>query len=359
MDPISQGAMGAVAAASFSKGSKSRIAIGVGWAAGMLADADIFIRSEADPLLNIEYHRHFSHSIAFIPIGGLVCAVVLWLLLRKRLAISELYLYSVYGYATAGLLDACTSYGTRLLWPFSESRIAWNIISIIDPVFTGGILALLLATFIAKKRLFSRIAFVYAGLYLLFGLVQNKRASTALEELALSRGHYDAARFTVKPSFANLLVWRGLYIWDGDIHVEAIRVGLFDAEAKLYPGTVAKGVDLVELKAGIELGSTLSRDIDRFNHFSDGYLAWHPDRDNVIGDARYALLPNSADPLWGIAVDSAKPDLHAPFLNFRNADDEAVGKLLKMIRGQDLEPYANPDSDFRKAGLILRSTTPP
>lgn len=338
MDPISQGAVGAVAAASFSKRTKTRLAIGVGWAGGMLADADIFIRSESDPLLNIEYHRHFSHSIAFIPIGGLVCALVLWLLCRKRLAFAELYGYSIFGYATAGLLDACTSYGTRLLWPFSEARIAWNIISIIDPVFTGGILVLLIAAFIGKKRLFSRVAFAYAALYLLFGLVQNKRASAALEELAQSRGHSDAARFTVKPSFANLLVWRGLYVLDGDIHVDAIRVGLFGTQPKVYPGTVAEGVNFPALKASLEPDSPLGRDIDRFDHFSDSYLAWHPDQENVIGDARYAMLPNSINPLWGIEVDPARPDRHAPFISFRSADEATVDQLFKMIRGQDIDP---------------------
>ena len=338
MDPISQGAMGAVAAAALSKGSKSRLAIGVGWAGGMLADADIFIRSESDPLLNIEYHRHFSHALAFIPIGGLVCSFVLWLLFRKRIAFADLYRYSFLGYATAGLLDACTSYGTRLLWPFSEIRIAWNIISIIDPVFTGGILVLLSLAFLRKKRFFSRLAVAFASLYLLFGLVQNKRAVAALEELALSRDHGDATRFTAKPSFGNLLVWRGLYVLDGDIHVDAIRIGLFNSEAKVYPGAVAKGVDLPALKAGIEPGSTLSRDIGRFNHFSDGYLSWHPDQDDVIGDARYALLPNSIDPLWGIEIDRARPNQHVRFVNFRNADEEALDSLYKMILGQGWGP---------------------
>ena len=338
MDPISQGAMGAVAAAALSKRSKLRLAIGIGWIGGMLADADIFIRSESYPLLNIEYHRHFSHALAFIPIGGLVCTFVLWLLCRKRIAFVELYRYSFLGYATAGLLDACTSYGTRLLWPFSEARIAWNIISIIDPVFTGGILVLLSLAFLRKKRLFSRLAFAFASLYLLFGLVQNKRAVAALEELALSRDHGDATRFAAKPSIGNLFVWRGIYVLEGNIYVDAIRVGLFDPEPKVYSGAIAKGVDLPALKLGIETGSTLSRDIDRFNHFSDGYLSWHPDQDNVIGDARYALLPNSIYPLWGIEIDRARPNQHVRFVNFRNADREAVDSLYKMISGQDLGP---------------------
>ena len=118
MDPISQGALGAIAAATLSKPVRYRWAVAVGWVGGMLADADIFIRSESDPLLNVEYHRHFSHSLVFILLGGLICAGLLWIFLRRLIGFRELLLYATAGYATAGLLDACTSYGTQLLWPF-------------------------------------------------------------------------------------------------------------------------------------------------------------------------------------------------------------------------------------------------
>src|SRR5690606_29471703 len=47
---------------------------------GMAPDLDVIIRSASDPLLALEYHRHFTHSLAFIPIGGLlVAAPFLWL----------------------------------------------------------------------------------------------------------------------------------------------------------------------------------------------------------------------------------------------------------------------------------------
>ena len=68
----------------------------------------------------------------------------------------------------------------------------------------------------------------------------------------------------------------------GDIYVDAIRVGLFDPEPKVYLGAIAKG-GFARSEAGDRTGSTLSRDIDRFNHFSDGYLSWHPDQDNDRG----------------------------------------------------------------------------
>ena len=41
-----------------------------GCVGGLAPDLDVFIRSSADPLVALEYHRHFTHSLLFIPIGG-------------------------------------------------------------------------------------------------------------------------------------------------------------------------------------------------------------------------------------------------------------------------------------------------
>ena len=87
----------------------------------------------ADDLINKN-----THSLIFIPIGSLICALVFYYLFARRWQISFklTYLFCLLGYATHGLLDACTSYGTQLLWPFSTERISWNTISIVDPLFT-------------------------------------------------------------------------------------------------------------------------------------------------------------------------------------------------------------------------------
>ena len=69
---------------------------------------------------------------------------------RRHLSFPRTWLYAALGFATHGLLDACTTYGTQLLWPFSDARIAWNVISIIDPLFTVPIL--LLVVFAAARR---------------------------------------------------------------------------------------------------------------------------------------------------------------------------------------------------------------
>ena len=84
MDPVSQGALGAAAALVVAKPDQIRSAAMLGALAGMAPDLDVFIRSSADPLLFLEYHRQFTHALVFIPVGALICALVLGPLVRGR-----------------------------------------------------------------------------------------------------------------------------------------------------------------------------------------------------------------------------------------------------------------------------------
>ncbi len=152
MDPLTQGLLGAALPQSASK-KRHIVAAGVlGVASGMAPDLDVLIRSSSDPLLFLEYHRHFTHSLLFIPFGSFLCALVLYPLFAKRreLNFQQSWFYCALGYSTHALLDACTSYGTQLFWPISNTRYAWNTISVIDPAFSLPILILLL--FAALKR---------------------------------------------------------------------------------------------------------------------------------------------------------------------------------------------------------------
>ena len=156
MDPITQGTIGAVLPQALGKKNLGIVAL-LGFLSGMAPDLDIFIRSSTDPLLSLEYHRQFTHSIVFIPFGGLICAVFLFIVFKKisPFNFKSTWLYCTLGYGTHGLIDACTSYGTLLFWPFSNVRIAWNNISIIDPLFTLPIILFVVLATIKKKNIFS------------------------------------------------------------------------------------------------------------------------------------------------------------------------------------------------------------
>ena len=65
MDPLSQGLLGGVLAGAFSKKKHLKIAVTCGVIGGLAPDLDILIKSSHDPLLSIDFHRQFSHSIFF------------------------------------------------------------------------------------------------------------------------------------------------------------------------------------------------------------------------------------------------------------------------------------------------------
>jgi len=333
LDPLTQGLLGGALALSVANKKESRLATAIGFTAALPADADILIGTSDDPLLNIEFHRHFTHSLIFIPIGALIIASILWLLLRKRIGFKSIYFYALLGYGTSGLLDACTSYGTHLLWPFSDERIAWSIIAIIDPVFTLVLLIALILGFKYYKPGSARVGLTLAGTYLLLGLWQHQNALESARELAAQRGH-DVQRILVKPTLANLILWRSVY-YSGDVfYVDAIRVGL--GSNRFYPGGSARMFvperDLPDLPSD----SVLARDIERFYRLSNDFVVPDPGRDNVLIDIRYSMLPTSVTPMWGIDLNLASPTQHAKFRIYRDRSENMRETFVAMLLGRDL-----------------------
>jgi inner membrane protein len=328
MDPVTQGVLGAVLPQSFAAPERQRLALGAGWLGGMAADLDVLIRSSRDPLLAIEYHRHFTHALAFVPVGGLIVAAALWPLVRRRTDFRTLAAFTTLGYATHGLLDACTSYGTQLLWPFADTRVAWNVVGIVDPFYTVPLLGLAGLAAWTRRARFARVALGFAVAYLLGGLWQRERATAVAEALAGERGHAPAA-LTVKPTVGNLLLWRSLYMAEGRWHVDAVRVGL---DARVYPGGSVAPAVLPDAPPG----SALAHDLARFAWFSADALAVHPAQPDLIGDLRFSMLPNGLTPLWGIRVGTTGPDEHVPFVNVRDVSSRDFATFLDMVLGKEL-----------------------
>ena len=330
MDPLSQGIVGSIAAQQVSNNKKIRTAIFIGFLSGMTPDLDIFIRSSIDPLLAIEFHRQFTHSLIFIPFGGLICGIFFYYLLTKRLGLSfrESYLYCTLGYASHGLLDACTSYGTQLFWPLSDARVAWNTISIIDPLFTITLIILVIFSIIKKKIIFARLALIWVIFYLSLGYLQHNRAEKIAFSNALSRGH-TPKNIQVKPSLANLLVWKAIYESENKYYVDAVKIGL---KPKIIQGTSIRKLNVVESFPWLDLDSQQAKDIGRFSWFSGNYLAISRNNPIRIIDIRYSMLPNEIHGLWGIEIKkSAEKNEHVEYFFNRENNKNALKKLWKIL----------------------------
>ncbi|NGP88855.1 metal-dependent hydrolase [Fodinibius halophilus] len=333
MDPVTHGLIGASATQSISSKKEHRYAAISGLLAAMLADLDILISDSSDPLLNIELHRQFSHSIIFIPFGALITAGLLWWFMRDKLPFKRLYLFSLLGYATSGITDSLTSYGTKLLWPFLDERFSWNIISVFDPLFSIGVLTAVGLAFYYRNRKSAQLAWAWIFIYLLFGMLQHERGQSIAQELSSKRNH-KIERLVVKPTIANTLLWSIRYEANDTLYADGVHLMPF-TKATIYEGNAAPMLDWQE-KYDSYRGTTLYKDIKRFNTLSDGYLIQHPRHSNIIGDGRYALLPTAINPLWGIEVDTTNTAEHTPFKTFRNPTPKVRTTFIDMLLGRSL-----------------------
>lgn len=332
MDPLSQGVLGATLPQASARPRQVLVAGILGLIAGMAPDLDVLIQSDSDPLLFLEYHRQFSHALVFIPFGGLLCALVLHPLLGRRAGLGfwQTTLFCTLGYATHGLLDACTTYGTLLLWPFSDQRFAWNVISIIDPLFTLPILALVVLSARRRQPWLARVGLIWALVYLGLGLQQRDTAIAMGQALAEQRGH-TPLRLEAKPGFGNLLVWKVVYETREHFHVDGVRTW---PAPRWYPGDRVRKLDIRRDLPWLSPDSQQARDVARFAWFSNGYVALDPERPQRIMDVRYSMLPNRIDPLWSIQLDPrAGPDAHVAWLTHRDGGREQIAELWAMLRG--------------------------
>ncbi len=333
MDPLSHAVTGGALAAAAARPQERRHAVLIGAGAGMAPDIDVLFRSASDPLLHLDFHRGFTHSLAFAPGGAVLTALLFFPFLRGGLAFGKIYLFALLGWLHHGLLDAATSYGTQLWWPFSGARVAWNWVSVVDPLYTVPALVLLTVAVTAPKRRprATHLAVAWMLAYLALCAWQQHRAVNAGHEVAARRGHAPAI-VEAKPSIFNNILFRTLYEDGGQYYVDAVRVGYL-SRPRYFKGAAVPVFDASEAFPGLPPDSVLAGDIERFRHFSMGYLYQPPDAPETVADLRYSMLPDSIEPLWGIRVDPERADRHAPFEHFRDAGQETRERFIRLLFG--------------------------
>lgn len=157
MDPVTHGIAGALLGKGLFFKRQERVAVFAATLGAVFPDIDVFYEgydefAHHDPLAIVKYHRSITHSFVALPFFALLLAVltppVLRLLKRHypRLRDWEAppwwLLTVIYGVGIAShiILDGMTSFGTRMWFPISSTRVAWDLLFIIDFSFTAVIL---------------------------------------------------------------------------------------------------------------------------------------------------------------------------------------------------------------------------
>jgi inner membrane protein len=215
MDPVTHGLTGAlIAEAGFTRhlGKKCRYVLA---GAAIFPDIDIIYRLEGLPTY-IAHHRGLSHSYVGIIFSGVLIGALLGRLDEERrylpwIAASWVALFS------HQILDLITSYGTVLLYPFSNTRYYFDWVFILDLFLTGTLLVSLIlsrmkpqfATIRARKGL------IIAAAYVLFCALNHTIAVHQLKSSAQNNG-IEFTRVAAIPQPFLPVRWSG--ILDAGLH---------------------------------------------------------------------------------------------------------------------------------------------
>jgi membrane-bound metal-dependent hydrolase YbcI (DUF457 family) len=145
MDPVTHGITGALLGKGYFYDRNGRVAIFAATLGAVFPDVDVVADViSRDPLAIIQYHRGITHSFVGLPFfAALLAWLTRWAARRLKIdAPSWIVLTLIYaiGIASHILLDGMTSFGTRMLTPISQQRVAWDLLFIIDLAFSAIVL---------------------------------------------------------------------------------------------------------------------------------------------------------------------------------------------------------------------------
>lgn len=334
MDPITQGALGAIvvqAATAKKLGPKKSLLIGA--LSGMAADLDVLITAGKDILGHGLYHRHFTHSLFFAPIGGLLCALVFYFLFPSlRNKKKTLIFASILGYLTHAPLDCLTTYGTLFYWPFSQTRVSLDIMPIIDPVYTLCLIGFIIAATVKDSQKWARIGLVVSSLYVCFAWTQHYKATVLQKELASTRGHENLQHIRVMPAPGSLLLWRSVYQHEDRYFSDGFRVG-YTGELQIASGNSDAVYTYQDYLNSNYKSKANEFGVQHFFQFAQSYIIKRQDpitHEIKLLDYRYSGEISKYQPLWGISVTPEK----VSWKRMMNNREQMGKRFLEMMKGK-------------------------
>ncbi|MDC1161902.1 metal-dependent hydrolase [Tenacibaculum sp.] len=239
MDSLTQIVLGAACGEMVLGKKIGNRAILFGAIGGTIPDLDVVLGSlfYSNEIDKLAFHRGFMHSIVFAILASVIIGVIVYKLYdskgRKGMTTVKdwinLFLLSI---LTHPLLDSFTPYGTQLFLPFSDYRVAFNNISVIDLLYTlPFLICLTIAMFYNRKdkrrRLWAKSGVYISSIYMLFTL-GNKLYMDTVFERSFKKAKINYTRYSIQPTILNNFLWYG--IAETEDSYEVAFYSLFDKD---------------------------------------------------------------------------------------------------------------------------------
>ena len=212
MDSLTQIVLGAAVGEAVAGKKLGNKAMVWGAVAGTLPDLDILLNPWLGMVEQLSFHRSVTHSFLVAALISPVFGYGLWKLYKQcNLSYFKCFLLFFLAFTTHAILDSFTTWGTQLLWPFSNQGIAFYNISVIDPFYTIPFLGFLVAASLCNRRSYTRAVLNYTGIaissvYVLFTFYAKSVADDAFTESLQNQGiAYNS--FISKPTPFNAILW--------------------------------------------------------------------------------------------------------------------------------------------------------
>ncbi|MAM29833.1 MAG: metal-dependent hydrolase [Flavobacteriaceae bacterium] len=305
MDSLTQIVLGAaVGEATLGKKVGNKAAM-YGAIAGTIPDLDVVANYLVDTVTALEVHRGFTHSIVFSIVFGLFFGwlVSLW---EKRASWKQWSLLWFLCFLTHPLLDAHTTWGTQLFWPF-DIRLAYKNIFVIDPLYTLPFLIFLVVALLRKRndpkrRTFNNLGLWVSSIYLVLTLVLKGITFLKFEN-ALEEQRIAYTEIETKPAPLNAI------LWTANVETEhSFLIGyysLFDSQPIKF-GVHPKNHELLG-------GLAADAKIKRLIKLTNGFYTISEDNGNLyFNDLRFGTLsvdPNNRDYVFSFLLEKKGENL--------------------------------------------------
>ena len=339
MDTLTQMTLGAAVGEAVLGQKAGNKAVLWGAIGGLIPDLDIIPGWFMDEVDRLVFHRGFSHSLLFSVLLSLIAGFLLHKRYRRttKTTFQDWTLLFFLALTTHILLDCFTTYGTQVFYPFSTYKVAFNTISVIDPLYSMPFMICVVAVTFSKRHSRRRTIINYIGLgistfYLLLTVV-NKFYMASVFEKRLQYQNIEYQSISTYPTLLNNFLWRGIADAGDGYYVG--YYSLFDANQNIQFRKILKNHQLLsQFKQYSE--------ICKLTFFSKNEYALRRENGAIIyNDMRYgpaSVRGDNTDSVFSYRLERAskdQPELKVTRAHSRTVNQAEFAYFIKRIFGKN------------------------